>query len=146
MRQRFFFLLAIVCVTGCGGYKVAHVSGKVTMDGKPLTHAVVTFAPMGTKENLNPGPTAGALTDSEGRYTLKIDPKKSGAVVGMCRVYINTSLDDRSKGGGVGLDAPGPFRHMAKEKIPAKYSRNTELTYDVPASGTDQADFELKSR
>src|SRR5262249_52810812 len=124
---------------------LAPVSGKVTIDGKPLSKVVVTFAPMGTKENMNPGPTASAVTDAEGRYALKLDAGKPGAVVGKCRVYINTSLQERSKGGDE-LDAPGPFRRMAKEKIPAKYSRQTELVFDVPAEGTGQANFDLHSR
>jgi prepilin-type N-terminal cleavage/methylation domain-containing protein len=126
--------------------RMAPVSGKVTMDGKPLPKVVVTFAPVGTKENRNVGPTASAVTDAEGRYALKLDAGKPGAVVGKCRVYITTRLDDRAKSGGDEPDAPGPFRRTAKEKIPAKHSRQTELIFDVPAGGTGQANFDLRSR
>jgi hypothetical protein len=115
------------------------------MDGKPLPGIVVTFAPMGTQENKNPGPTAAAVTDAEGKYTLKIDPQKPGAVVGKCRVYITTTLEERSKSGGE-TDSPGPFRPMGKEKIPEKYNRKTELVFDVPVEGSDQANFDLSSR
>jgi hypothetical protein len=147
MRRRFFFPLALLALGGCSSsYKLAPVSGKVTMDGKPLPRVVVTFAPMGTKENMNVGPTASAVTDAQGRYALKLDAGKPGAVVGKCRVYINTTLEERSKGGGDEPDAPGPFRAMAPEKIPPKYSRQTELVFDVPAGGTDQANFDLRSK
>jgi hypothetical protein len=27
--------------------------------------------------------------------------------------------------------------------VPAKYNRNSELTFDVPSGGTDQANFSL---
>jgi hypothetical protein len=148
MRRGFFVLPALLALCGCGStYKLAPVSGKVTMDGKPLPKVVVTFAPMGTKENMDVGPTASAVTDAGGQYALKLDAGKPGAVVGKCRVYINTTLEERSKGGGGDEpDAPGPFRRMAREKIPAKYSRQTELVFDVPAGGTDQANFDLQSR
>jgi hypothetical protein len=115
------------------------------MDGKPLPDVVVTFAPLGTKKNANPGPTASAVTDAEGRYALELDNGEPGAVVGRCRVYINTTLEERSKVGREEPDAPGPFRTMARERIPAKYSRHTELIFDVPAGGTDQANFDLRS-
>jgi hypothetical protein len=116
------------------------------MDGKPLPEVVVTFAPMGTKKNKRPGPTASAVTDAEGRYALELDTGEPGAVVGRCRVYINTTLEERSREGGGLPDSPGPFRRMAGEKIPARYSRQTELLFEVPARGTDQANFDLSSR
>jgi hypothetical protein len=145
MRRRFSCLLAPLALLGCGApYQVAPVSGKVTLDGKPLPKVVVTFAPVGTPANRNPGPTAAAVTDAEGRYTLRLDPGKPGAVVGKCRVYVTTTLEGRARGGDP-PDAPGPFRPAAKEPIPEKYNRKTELLFDVPAGGTDRADFELTS-
>jgi hypothetical protein len=147
MRRRSLPGLALLILFGCGSpYKVGPVSGKVTMDGKPLPKVVVTFAPIGSKENMSPGPTASAVTDAEGRYVLKLDARRSGAVVGKCRVYITSRLDDRAQVGADEPDSPGPFRRTAKEKIPPKYSRQTELVFDVPAGGTDQANFDLRSR
>jgi hypothetical protein len=144
MARRFLVPLALL-LGGCGSpCKLAPVSGKVTMDGKPLPDVIVTFAPMGTKKNMSPGPTAAALTDADGWYALELDNGEPGAVVGRCRVYINTPLAERSNGGEE-PDSPGPFRRMARERIPAKYSRHTELIFDVPAGGTDQANFDLRS-
>jgi hypothetical protein len=134
--------LLVCLLAGCGGkYKVTQVSGKVTLDGKPLPKASVTFVPMATKENQAPGPTAQGITDAEGRFQLSVDPNTPGAVVGKCRIYITTLLtdpapDDRDAGGA----------KRVKDKVPEKYNQNTELVYDVPAEGTDSANFDLKSR
>jgi hypothetical protein len=121
---------------------VASVSGRVTLDGKPLPKASITFAPMFSKDNINPGPTAAGMTDAEGRYTLYIDQNNPGAVVGKCRIYITTLLtdpafDDRDS---------GPAVKRPKDKVPEKYNQKTEIVYDVPTGGTDDANFDLKSR
>jgi hypothetical protein len=141
--------LPLVCV-GCGPpYRVAPVSGRITLDGKPLANALVTFAPMGTKGQMEVGPTAAARTDADGRYALKIDPKKPGAVVGHCRIYINTPLDERAK--AAAKEPPPdvgalPGQQFAKDRLPERYRYGTELTFDVPTSGTDSANFALSSK
>jgi hypothetical protein len=146
MRLRCFVLLALLPSFGCGQpYKVARVSGRVTLDGRPLTKASVTFAPVATKENDSPGPTAWGATDAEGRYALSITPDRPGAVVGKCRIYITTLLSDPVAGDGAGdRDAGGPVRRV-RDRVPEKYNKRTELVFDVPAGGTDQANFDLKS-
>jgi hypothetical protein len=143
MWLRCFVLLALITLSGCGKpYKVTPVSGKVTLDGKPLAKASVTFVPMASKENLNPGPTSQGATDADGRFTLRIDPDTPGSVVGKCRIYITTLLTDPIAGD---QDAGGPVKKV-KDKVPEKYNQKTELVFDVPPGGTDQANFDLKSR
>jgi hypothetical protein len=135
----------VFLLSGCGKpYKVAPVSGKITLDGKPLAKATVSFVPLGTKENQAPGPTSHGGTDAEGRFSLSLSvtPPTPGSVVGKCRVFITTlqsdpAADDR--------DAGGPVRRV-KDKVPEKYNLRTELVFDVPAAGTDQANFDLTSR
>jgi hypothetical protein len=146
MRLRFFgpLLLAVLCGCNSKPYSVALVSGRVTLDGKPLAKASITFVPMATKENIAPGPTATALTDADGRYTLTVDKDTPGSVVGRCRIFVTTMF----------TDAPppppdqdgGPPVRLARDKVPERYNVRTTLTFDVPPSGTDQADFDLKSR
>lgn len=143
MRMRILFALVLAAAVGCGGpsHKVAQVSGRVTLDGKPLPKASVTFVPLATKENPNPGPTAQGKTDADGRYKLDVDPATPGAVVGTCRIYITTVIaeptaEDRDAGG-----AP-----KIKDKVPPRYNIKTELTFDVPPGGTDKADFDLKTK
>jgi hypothetical protein len=129
---------------GCSSqpYKVAPVSGKVTLDGKPLK-AWVHFAPMGSKENPNPGPTSHGQSDAQGNYELSIDPEHRGSVVGKSRVYIRSANPAESEGAQQ-RDAGGP--RLPKDKVPRKYNEETTLTFTVPEGGTDQANFELSSR
>src|SRR5262249_13969891 len=144
MRQRLLVGLVLVTLFGCGGqpYQVAQVSGKVTLDGKPLANASITFAPMATKENMNPRPTPTGLTDGDVHYKLTFDKSTPGAVVGKCGIYIPSVV-----AAGVTEEKDGgPPVKKVKDRVPAKYNLNTELTYDVPAGGSDQANFELKSR
>ena len=136
-------LFILLAATGCGGsYKVAQVSGRVTLDDKPLPNASVTFVPMATKDNDKPGPTAQGKTDADGRFKLDIDPGTSGAVVGKCRVYITTLISEATD---TDRDVGGPAKRP-RDKVPEKYNQKTELVFDVPAGGTDQANFDLKSR
>jgi hypothetical protein len=121
-------------------YKVAPVSGSVRLDGKPLANAWVTFMPIGTKENPDPGPTSSGKTDAQGRYTLAIEPNRPGAVVGKHKVSINAGGD----GKGEDRDAGGP--RLPREKIPEIFNNKTTLTFDVLAEGTEKADFDLKPR
>lgn len=143
MWPRAFVLLVLLTAIGCGGkpYQLAQVSGKVTLDGVPLPNASVTFVPMASKENQNPGPTAQGKTDAGGRFKLDVDPATPGAVVGKCRIYITTVISEPT---AADRDAGGVPK--IKDKVPPRYNIQTELTFDVPAGGTDQANFELKSR
>jgi hypothetical protein len=145
---RLIVSLTLFIAVGCGKpYKTAAVSGRVTLDNKPLAKASITFIPMATKENMAPGPTAHALNDDDGRYTLGIDKDTNGAVVHRCRIYITTLYlgavmpIDNDKDGG-----PPVLVKRPKDKVPERYNARTELIFDVPAGGTDQANFELKSR
>src|SRR5438132_3509053 len=95
MRLHLISPLVLVLLIGCGKpYKVAHVSGRVTLDGQPLAKASITFVPQASKENIAPGPTAASFTDADGRYTLYVDKGTPGSVVHKCRVYITTLLGD----------------------------------------------------
>ena len=100
--------------------KYAAVSGKVTLDGKPLARAGVTFQPIGSKDNLNPGEGSAAKTDDNGEYTLVlVFQAKKGAVVGKHRVEISTK--------------PGDPQGTQKRE------------FEVPEGGTKEANFALVS-
>lgn len=131
--KRLALIPLILLLVGCGSpYEVAPVSGTVTMNGKPLDNAVVVFQPDGNKEHPNPGPSSGGRTDSQGRFTLQIEPEKPGAVVGKHRVLVWTHMD--------ATDDAQEFQ----ETIPPRYNMESELRFEVPSQGTDQANFELK--
>jgi len=141
---RVLLILSITMVAGCGPkpVRIARVAGRVTLDGKPLPKASVTFAPMATKESPNPGPTAQGLTDAEGRYQVSVDAATPGAVVGKCRIYISTRLSDPTIDD---RDAGGPIKTLPRDKVPPQYNISTGLMFDVPLGGTSEANFDLKS-
>jgi hypothetical protein len=137
MRACYRYSLLLLLV-GCrsGPHHVVHVSGRVTLNGQPFVHAAVTFEPIAAKGQVNPGPGSGGITDADGRYTLKlIGTETQGAVVGrhmvsITRVQEDNSADDRPK---------------RSKQLPAKRKTRMQLQYDVPAEGTDSADFHLTS-
>jgi len=133
----------VLALSGCSGRpNVVPVAGTVTLDGKPLAHAVVAFNPAAMPGKIEaPGPGSMAVTDEQGRFELKIigtDGKSIGAVVGEHRVRISTA--DLKSGDS---DAAGAASREPKERVPAKYNRNSELKFTVPASGTSEANFTL---
>jgi hypothetical protein len=129
---------------GCGGsneFGVAPVSGRVTMDGKPLAEARVGFQPDFTAATGNQaGSDAFGVTDAEGRYTLELVLGGEGASVGRNRVSISTYH-------GVEDPATGQGKVLAPETVPEKYrGRTSTLTFDVPSAGTTEANFDLTSK
>ena len=98
MRLHLFVLLGLLALYGCSKpYRVAQVSGRVTLDGKPLQKASVTFAPLGTQENQAPGPTAWGPTDADGRYKLAFD-KQTPRKAQTCRTSNSEAHIDRVVG------------------------------------------------
>jgi hypothetical protein len=139
MRWLSLLSLPLLLLAGCGGepYKVAPVSGRVTLNGQPLANASVTFSPVATGGNLEPGPGSYATTDTDGRYTLKIIGKESrGAVVGKHKVRIALVEQERDPSD----DRP---KRTTVKQLPEKYNAKTTLEVDVPDKGTDSADFQL---
>jgi hypothetical protein len=138
MRPLSVLLPLLLLATGCGGgpYPVAAVSGRVTLNGQPLAGAGVVFQPVAASGS-QPGPGSTGVTDKDGRYTLRLTGKESkGAVVGKHTVRItmmpeSDSAEDRPKS----AKRPKP--------LPQRYNLKTTLEFDVPAGGTDAADFPL---
>ena len=149
------FTPLIPLATGCGGGSTpppvagtVKFTGSVTLDGKPLSGAVVTLLPTtATGGALG----AGAVTDEGGKFDVKTgDGHSDGALPGDYRVIISHLT--RPDGSTV-IPSPekSPMEIMieekAKESVPPKYSdvlRST-LTAKVPATG-GSADFALTSK
>lgn len=127
VRLKACLLLLLVLIPGCGNPNLASVTGKVTMDGKPVPNAFVKFFPTTTT-----GAPSFGKTDSDGNFTMMFSDRESGAWVGENSVQIST--------GDVGL-APGMG---TPETIPAIYNEKTTLKQTVKA-GSNQFNFELKS-
>jgi hypothetical protein len=135
IRRKYFILLlgfALAAGFGCqqGGNPV---EGKVTLDGAPLSGVHVAFFPAGASVN---DPTLfRGVTDENGQYALRNPIENTtGALPGKYRVSLTTAV------AGPDDDETTP---LPPERVPAKY-RTQE--YEVPAGGTTEANFELKSR
>jgi len=130
-----FPLLLLVAAGGCGGGgSMAPVSGRVTLAGRPLADAVVTFQPVRAQgaETLNMTGSVGK-TDADGRFDLRlIEPDKPGAAVGQHRVSISTASSDATN------DAQLP----TGERVPPAW-RDGSQTFEVPPGGTAAANFDI---
>ena len=140
LMNAFFAALPAMIVCGClgssSGPELVDVSGTVTMDGKPLPNAIVTFRPEGAQGGEQSRPAYGQ-TDDDGRYRLQYSTEKSGAIPGKYSVSISTyRRPDEDKDGN---EIPG-----AAETVPEVYNAKTTLTAEVSADQPAH-DFELKS-
>ena len=141
-------------VGGCGGGpKLARVTGVVRLDGKPYPNAVVSFQPVGGKDNPDPGKGSMGVTDADGKFVLLYDNTTEGALVGKHIVRISTQPGKGTKDDpafetgspdGVILpkDAKPDFEY---DPIPMEWNEKSTNTFDVPAGGTDKANFDIVS-
>ncbi len=139
MQSRLLLGFAVVFAMGCNSNKFAPVSGKVTLNGTPLSKATVSFQPMAPPGSIEAGEGSTGKTNEKGEFTLKSSTGKSGAFVGNHRVSI--SALDQQIGEHDGRPPRGGWP-MA-DKVPSRYNAKSELTFPVPSGGTNKADFDL---
>jgi hypothetical protein len=133
-------LLLTVLALGCGDRNVGSVSGRVTLDAKPLANAHVRFQPVGGG-TAHAGMGSYGTTDANGDYTLSfMDGKGSGAVVGKHRVRITV--------GSPGSDASRDDRprKAVPNPVPDKYNTNSTLEVEVHAGANAGVNFDLTTR
>ena len=137
IRQQFVLLLLSVVaagLTGCGGDSgpaLGQVTGTVTMDGKPLPDAMVSFYPEAG------GRSAHGVTDASGKFLLRFTGMKDGALVDTHKVKIET---------GVQLsESETQSRRTKVAQLPVRYNKETELTAKVER-GSNNFDFDLQSK
>ena len=129
-----FWLLFVV---GCGGPRVAPVSGRVTLDNKALTNASVVFEPLSNDKE--PGPGSIGKTDADGKYILQLLTSDTrGAIVGKHKVSITAYEGDDSV-----VPSSGSDMKFRKALLADEYNAKSKLTFDVPAGGATNADFNL---
>lgn len=133
-------LTVVVALVGCGNsaYDLAPVSGVVTLYGEPLANATVSFEPKGGADKSIVGPGSVGTTDDEGRYQLETFKQETGAVVGTHTVRISTY-----KSRFEDIKNSDKIEVVSIEHVPWHYNRNTELSFEVTADGTDEANFVL---
>ena len=136
----------LLSLPGCGGLgdqpELGQVSGKITLDGKPLSGVAVVFQP-------DNGRPAHGTTNAEGEYELTYIRNTRGTKVGLNRVEIAPSEEGEDEGesddeaDGDGPQAKQPV-NSRKPKIPTRYNTRSELKADVKP-GKNTFDFELES-
>ncbi len=134
---------ATVALAGCGKAGYAHVSGVVTVNGKPYANCMVQFLPESSKDHANPGRGAVGHTDENGRYSLKTVDGVRGAAVGKNQVQIRSEYLKGVKGFEYWDPAAGKTVKTNDDPIPREWNVQSNHEFDVPAGGTDQANFDI---
>ena len=145
MRSHWLIVVAVAAAgcSGAGGQKIVPVSGKVTLNGKPLANATVSFQPVPPQGSINAGPASVGKTNDKGEFSLATLKGDTGAMVGKHHVLISSQFakaaedDSRPKRGGPEQDDLVPRRYGMGQK--------DEIVFEVPSAGTDKADFPLTS-
>lgn len=143
MRNCWILGSMLCCILGCGGPSFVPVSGKVTLDDKPLAGATVGFYPLDVHAGKT-APNSSGRTNDKGEYTLTaVMSKNKGAVIGKHRVSITVEPDL------TGSDLPAnmlPKAGRPPKLLPIYQGDSSELTCDVPSGGKTDANFALKSK
>jgi hypothetical protein len=146
--MRICLLIVAACfalIAGCDkGPKFVPVSGVISLDGKPYGQAAISFQPIGTPDNPNPGRGSSAYTDDNGKFVL-ISDEHDGAVVGKHLVRITTRGRKLEGDPEVGSADGAPVMRPV-EPIPAEWHSESQKEFEVPPGGTDKADFAITSK
>ena len=143
------FATLTALIPGCGGHEfgaLGSVSGKLTLDGKPLASGTKVIFMQPTQ-----GYSGFGITNAAGEYS--IEWRRSGTTydglpVGNYQVMLVSAgavdIDDVS---AEDMLAGGPKQSPAKADIPAKYLRTSTsgLTYDI-AEGENKIDIQATSK
>lgn len=131
-----YWMLAALAATlfaGCGEetLSLAPVSGKVTLDGKPVPSGVVIFSP--DADQGTTGPNGSGHLNRDGTFRIRT-AQRDGAVPGQHRVRINLYL-------------PSPEDDFPSTSIPQRYMSDATsgLTADVAPDTQNDYHFELFS-
>jgi hypothetical protein len=126
------FALLVPVLTGCGG---SAVTGKVTLDGRPVDGGSIIFISSGTLEKTQIG---GEIV--RGTYTLT-----GGRIPGPGTQRVEISWLKKT-GNKVPMgDDPGNFRNETVQVIPLRYNTQSELTADLKGTGKNTFNFALTS-
>jgi len=124
MRSILMFTAVLaIGLAGCGdgGPELCEVEGTVTLDGKPVPGAELTFIP----QNVPATMMSYGGTDENGHYTLGFTATKTGAIPATHHVRIEL-------GGKGGM------------KLPKKYQKDESIVKEVK-SGKNVVDIQLTS-
>ena len=131
IQSWFVTVFVSVTMSGCGnvdGPRLATVTGKVTVNGKPVPRARITFIP-----ERKGSPSYGG-TNADGVYRAMYNQNRAGAELGKHNVIIENPEPETDDAGN--LISGGGFT------IPEKYRHPGLLKADIK-SGSNEVDFAL---
>mgnify|MGYP000914054542 CR=1 FL=1 len=141
MTAALFIIMSLV-LGGCGESLpgLATVAGKVTVDGQPVDGATMTFMPDASNRDLTQG---SATTDNQGAYRVK-SGERDGLAPGKYKVVIFKRVSESKGSTGPGLSDIV----QGKDVLPKSYgdASKTDLTIEVPPSGTTTANLTLSTK
>ncbi|MFP6677192.1 MAG: Ig-like domain-containing protein [Pirellulaceae bacterium] len=131
IAMSFILLLAV----GCGGLDTAKVSGVITLDGKPLANASVTFSPE-TVDGLSAA--SNGKTDANGAYSLTVTTTRDeGALIGKHTVTIALIMEESED---EDADVEDESSYEDEVELPLH-----DFSFEVKSGKNDGANFDLKS-
>lgn len=114
------------------------VSGRVTLDGRPLDRAVIRFVPTVSKGNRQTGAEV-----IHGEYAISAE---DGVSVGRNRVEFGEYHPPDFDAEVFGRSHGASQRNSDASRIPERYSRRSDLFVTVPETGVTKFDFDLRSK
>ncbi len=138
-----------IAIHGCsnGDPKVVPVSGKVMLNGKPVSGASVTFSQEGAPRN------AFGETDAEGNYRLTTYKSNDGAIPGENKIAVAkptagtmpATAGDFSADYGKAMMEAQAKKKTTNTDIPGKYTdmKTTPLKRNVDDKGPNVIDLDL---
>jgi len=153
MSRRSFVLLALLagCLLASSGCKkspppVVEVTGRVTLNDKPLPNARVEFVP--ELKDFGAEVNSFGVTDEKGEFTLTCSWKnQAGAVVATHRVLVMDVTPDDARGmdGASQARAARYYASLVNRPIPIEYSNFTKTPLRVKVEkGTTTYEVKLK--
>ncbi len=150
MIRKTLFLFAlptcILVVFGCGpsgpdygSLDLSEVHGTITLDGQPLSGAIVHFE--SEDETFSD-----ATSDANGRYEMMFNSEQPGVLKGrkIVRIWSSRKSAGESEGGEEEEGDPDS-RQFRVEMVPAQYNVKSTLTTTVEKDA-EEFNFDLKSR
>jgi hypothetical protein len=131
-RHSSFIILALFCLSGCGGKLESSISGLVTVDGEPLRTGRVVFY------SVNGDTVAYGVIDSNGRYRIS-----TGTTAGLkAGDYVVTVVATEVPPGPIGSSYGkliSPAQYASKEKTTLKFTvQPGENHIDLPLQTAPQ--------
>jgi hypothetical protein len=136
--------------SGCGGNALTKVHGIVTLDGKPVENAMVTFLP----SHSGAGKTATGRTGPDGSFQLTTRDRDDGALPGDYLVIVQyeegtvvpPAANVKQAHEGLRKAAQQKNKKPPKYVIPTIYSdpNKTVLKQKVPVEGTVKLELQSK--